>query len=120
VSIDLLVENGWRLLTFSHVIAKGVMDASKTQLIRSHLEAFCVQTLAIDLGRCLIDLCLSISIEVLFQLLRSFFDTASKLSIMKRFALNCSSATYTTHSVDSVELYKHGTIPDFDMNLSSI
>jgi len=57
------------------------MNASKTQLVWPHLEAFCVQTLAIDADCCLLDLCAAISVEVLFQLPRSFFDIGSKVSV---------------------------------------
>jgi hypothetical protein len=113
-------KNGWELLAFPQIIAKCVVDASKSQFVWSHLEAFRVQALAIDPNRCFVDLCLAISMEVLFQLPGSIFYTGSKVSITERFTFNPSPPTPATHCVDGVELYKHRAIPDFDMEVSSI
>ena len=45
------------------------------------LKRFVVQALAVDLDRCLFDLCTAIGVEVLFQFPRSFFDAGGKVSV---------------------------------------
>ena len=92
----------------------------KTQFIGPHLEPLFVQFLAVDLDLCLLDFRCTEGVEVFRHLFSGSFNAICIIAVEAGVGLILSSATLTTHRIDRVELYKHGAVLNFDVDLPPV